>query len=133
MGEHKSNPVAQQAKLGGPLRLVFPGADAKDTHDIESVEVVFVGSDKRGRLVELNQVEQMAIARTIITARKAQARLDIKPELRFADVVVMPRDLANGIVGLANTGRTGQPFEDEIINEAWEFLGIKEEVKSCLG
>ena len=117
MGQHKSNPVAQQVKLG-PLRLVFPGADEKDTHDIESVEVVFVGSDKRGRLVELSQVEQMAIARTIITARRAQTGLNAgKPTMRYADVVVMPRELVDRIAKLANDP------------EANEFLGIVEEVK----
>jgi hypothetical protein len=132
MGAHKSNMVAQMAKAG-TLKLVFPGADSDHNHDIASVEVVFVDSEGRGRLMELHEVEQMAIARTLIMARRAQAGINLgKPEMRYADVVVMPRELAESIVYAAEQAADTDK-DMELIKEAKEFLGIKtgsEEVKS---
>ncbi len=128
MGEHKHNPVARLAN-GAEIRMVFAGepTEGDSRHDVASVEVVFVGSDGRGRLIETARVEQMAIARTILTARRAQSRLSVKnPEMRFADVVVMPRELAEGLHALATTGRSGAAFEAVLLDEAWGFIGAKQ-------
>lgn len=140
MGAHKSNPVSMAVLAGGvtkegmlkamgkvpPMRLVYPG---DDNHDVVSVEVVFVGSDGRGRLVKLEESDQMAIARTIIMSHNRRDPFGGKV-MQFADVVVMPRELAEKILELANTGRRGSADEDEVIADGFDFLGIKREAKS---
>jgi hypothetical protein len=122
MGAHKSNAVALAAKAG-QFRMVYPG---DDKHDVVSVEVVFVGSDGKGRLVKLDESDQMAIARTIIMAHNRRDSLGVKA-MEFADVAVMPREMAETMVNMADSSCSTDPGKAAVI-EAREFLGMAVEL-----